>query len=55
MRRENIAKATERFLTALLEGENIDFVWEELKEELQLNDADLQRALESAEDEESTL
>ena len=53
MRHKNITKATSRFLTALLEGENIDFVWQELQVELGLNDADLQRALESAEDQES--
>lgn len=55
MRRENIAKATKRFLDALVEGENINFVWEELKTDLELNDSDLQRALEAAEDEELTL
>lgn len=55
MRRENIAKATKRFLDALIEGENINFVWEELQTDLGLNDSDLQRALEAAEDEEAAL
>jgi hypothetical protein len=53
MRNKELIKATNRFLTALIEGDNINAVWEELKSELSLNDADLQRALERAEDAEA--
>jgi hypothetical protein len=42
--------AVQKFLTALLEGDSIEAVWEELSELHGINAADLQRALQRAED-----
>lgn len=42
--------AVRRFLETLLEGDSIEVTWEELLEDGELNDADLQRALQRAED-----
>lgn len=42
--------AVQRFLTALLEGDSIDAIWEDLIDTTDLNDADLQRAVQRAED-----
>jgi len=41
--------AVQKFLDALLEGESIEAVWEELAELHGINGADLQRALQRAE------
>jgi hypothetical protein len=53
MRKHELSLATNRFLTALIEGDNINAIWDELLQELSLNEADLQRALERAEDAEA--
>jgi hypothetical protein len=42
--------AVQRFLEALREGDSIDALWEEILDEGALNDADLQRAVQRAED-----
>lgn len=49
MRTESLEVAVNRFLTALLEGDSIEGVWEELSELRGINAADLQRALQRAE------
>ena len=49
MRTESLEVAVSRFLTALLEGDSIEGVWEELAELRGINAADLQRALQRAE------
>ena len=49
MRTESLEVAVSRFLTALLEGDSIEGVWEELAELRGINAADLQRALHRAE------
>ena len=41
--------AVQKFLNALLKGESIEAVWEELAELHHINGADLQRALQRAE------
>jgi uncharacterized protein (DUF433 family) len=42
--------AVQKFLAALQEGDSIEAVWEELSELHGINAADLQRALQRAED-----
>jgi hypothetical protein len=42
--------AVQKFLATLLEGDSIEAVWEELSELHGINAADLQRALQRAED-----
>jgi hypothetical protein len=49
MRTAAFEVAVGKFLTALLEGDSIEAVWEELAEVHGINDADLQRALQRAE------
>jgi hypothetical protein len=49
MRTASLEVAVNRFLTALLEGDSIEGVWEELAELRGINAADLQRALQRAE------
>lgn len=40
--------AVKRFVEAFENGENIDSVWIELREQVDLNEADLQRAVDRA-------
>lgn len=49
MRNEKFGMAVGRFLEALRSGEGIEAVWDELAELHGINAADLQRALERAE------
>jgi hypothetical protein len=42
--------AVRRFLKVLQEGDSIEALWEEILDEGDLNDADLQRAVQRAED-----
>lgn len=50
MRTAAFEVAVGKFLTALQEGDSIEAVWETLAEVHGINDADLQRALQRAED-----
>ena len=50
MRTAAFEVAVQKFLTALQEGDSIEAVWEELAELHNINAADLQRALQRAED-----
>lgn len=50
MRTAAFEVAVGKFLTALQEGDSIEAVWEALAEVHGINDADLQRALQRAED-----
>lgn len=50
MRTAAFETAVQKFLTALREGDSIDAVWDELSELHRINAADLQRALQRAEE-----
>jgi hypothetical protein len=50
MRTAAFEVAVGKFLTAIQEGDSIEAVWETLAEVHGINDADLQRALQRAED-----
>lgn len=49
MRNEKFGVAVNRFLDALRNGDSFEALWEELLEDGTLNDADLHRALQRAE------
>lgn len=50
MRTASFDKAVQRFLQTLISGDSIEAAWESLSESEGLNPADLQRALQRAED-----
>jgi len=50
MRNELFDIAVERFVAAFEDGENLESVWEEVIEMTDLNDADIQRAVDRARD-----